>query len=456
MIAVSPTAAGPYPNRWAQDDVNWLPLGQHVESTVSMHTSNPIYYGWLVVAACVFIAMAGSGAYTGFGVFIIPMSDEFGWSRSAISLAASVGTIVGGLSQPFFGRIFDRIGGRRLILVGLVGFGLSNVLLMFTNNIVYLVVVFGVLVALTGSAGTFNTVVALVSKWFERRRATAISIVSAGGSLSGMVFVPFIAVVIPLVGWRNTWLILGLIVLGLAVPIAFLIIRDRPSDVGQFPDGDDAAAHAAAAGNVSGGPLEVENWLHALKSAPFWQISAGYFVCGVTTAMISTHFVPYAVEEGFSASSGAIAFGVLSGLNVVGVMGAGLLGDRYGRKNVLALVYGTRALAFAVLLTAPGLWGLFGFAVISGFSWFGTVPLTTSLTAEVYGLRNIGTLSGVVYLAHSIGGALAVQFAGIMKDITGDYTIPFGLGGVLLLVAAAISYSIRERSYSSRYQLAKS
>jgi len=420
---------------------------------VSSHKQNGIYYGWVIAAACVFIAMAGSGAYNGFGVFIIPMSEEFGWSRSAISLAASVGTIVGGLSQPFFGRVFDRVGGRRLILVGLAAFGVSNVLLMFTSNLLYLVLVFGVLIALAGSAGTFNTAVALVSKWFERRRATAISLVSAGGSLSGLVFVPFVAYTIPLVGWRSTWLILGLMVLVLAVPVAFLILKDDPSDVGQLPDGDKEAAYRGHAGSTSRAPLETGYWLTALKSVPFWQISGGYFVCGVTTSMISTHFVPYAIEEGFSPAAGAMAFGVLSGLNIIGVLGAGMLGDRLGRKNVLAAVYATRAVSFLVLLTVPGLWGLFGFAIISGFSWYGTVPLTTSLTAEVYGIRHIGTLSGITYLAHSVGGALSVQFAGIMKDVTGAYLVPFGAGGLLLVVAAIVSLSIREKRYSARYQL---
>ena len=427
--------------------------GQDANSTLKNHPSGGIYYGWIVAAACVFIAMAGSGAYNGFGVFIIPMSEEFGWSRSAISLAASVGTIVGGLSQPFFGRVFDRVGGRRLILVGLVAFGVSNVLLMFTGNLLYLVLVFGVLIALAGSAGTFNTAVALISKWFERRRATAISLVSAGGSLSGMVFVPFVAYTIPLVGWRNTWLILGLIVLVLAVPVAFLVLKDDPSDVGQLPDGDEEAMYRSPTGSTSRAPLETGYWMNALRSVPFWQISGGYFVCGVTTSMISTHFVPYAIEEGFSPSAGAMAFGVLSGINIIGVLGAGMLGDRLGRKNVLAAVYLTRAVSFLVLLTVPGLWGLFGFAIISGFSWYGTVPLTTSLTAEVYGIRHIGTLSGITYLAHAVGGAASVQFAGIMKDVTGAYLVPFGAGGMLLVVAAIVSLSIREKRYSARYRL---
>ena len=415
-------------------------------------TYKGIYYGWFVVAACVFISMAANGAYNGFGVFIIPMSDEFGWSRAQVSFAASLGTLLGGFSQPLFGWMFDRIGGRRLILWGLAGFGLSNVLLMFTNGIAYLILVYGVLMALAGSAGTFNTGVALVSKWFHRRRATAIALVSAGGSLSGMVFVPFVAFLIPVIEWRETWLVLGLITLCLALPVAFLILRDDPSSAGE--SGADGGGERADGGenppDDERGPLIARRWQDALASAPFWQIAGGYFVCGVTTAMISTHFVPYAVEEGFTAKQGAFAFSLLSGLNVIGVMGAGMLGDRLGRKNVLCAVYLTRAAAFAILLTAPGLWGLFGFAVVSGFSWFGTVPLTTSLTAEVYGLRHIGALSGLVYLAHAIGGALAVQLAGTLKDVQGDYTLPLAAGGLLLLAAAAASFAIREKRYSIR------
>ena len=410
-----------------------------------------IYYGWLIVAAGMFIAMMGVGPFSGFGVFVIPMSEEFGWSRSAISLAASVAALVGGFSQPFMGRIFDRLGGRRLMLCGLLALGAANILLTFTNHIIHLVLVFGVVMALSDSAGTMNTAVALVSRWFHRRRATAIALISSGASMGGLILVPFIAFVIPVVGWRIAWLILGLFILCLALPVAFLVIRNDPSEMGRLPDGEDSAHGQATGASISRGPLEVDYWMQAFASIPFWQLLGGYFVCGVSTAMISTHYVPYAIEKGFSPSLAATAFGVMSALNVAGVLLAGILGDRLGRKNLLALVYLMRSMGYVVLLTAPGLWGLFGFAVISGFSWIATVPLTTSLTAEVYGLRNIGTLSGVVYTAHQIGGALSIQFSGIMKDITGAYTIPFAVGGLCLLFASVVSFSIQEKRYSSRY-----
>ena len=410
-----------------------------------------IYYGWLIVAAGFFISMIGVGAYSGFGVFVIPMSEEFGWNRATVSLAASIGALAGGFSQPFMGRIFDRIGGRRLIMAGLIFSGAANLLLSFTNHIIHLILVFGVVMAISDSAGTMNTAVSLVARWFHRRRATAIAIISAGTSMGGLVLVPFVAFAIPLVGWRNTWLILGLFLLCLALPVAYLIIRNDPSEVGSLPDGDVSPAGRTTAASIPRGPLEVDYWMQAFGSVPFWQLLGGYFVCGVSTAMISVHYVPYAIEEGFSPSVAATAFGLMSALNIAGVMLAGMLGDRLGRKNLLALVYLTRGVGFLVLLTAPGLWGLFGFAVISGFSWVATVPLTTSLTAEVYGLKNIGTLSGIVYMAHQIGGALSIQFSGIMKDVTGDYTIPFAIAGLCLLFASVVSFSIQERRYSSRY-----
>ena len=412
-----------------------------------------IYYGWFIVATAVFIAMVGVAPISGFGVFVIPMSEDFGWSRSAISLAGTVAAIAGGCSQPFLGRVFDIVGGRRLILAGLTVFAVSNILLMFTNHISYLIIVFGVLMAVAGSAGTMNIVCALVAKWFHRRRATAIALVSAGASLGGLILVPFIAFVMPIVGWRNTWLILGSIILFLALPLAFLIIKNDPSEVGKLPDGDGSTVSGLIGTKASRGPLEVDYWFHALKSLPLWQICGGYFICGATTTMISIHYVPYAIEEGFSASTAATAFAVLSAATLIGALGSGFLGDRLGYKNLLAFAYGTRGIGYAVLVMLPGLWGLYGFAIIGGLSFNATVPLTYALTAEVYGLRNIGILTGITFMAHQTGGAISVQFAGIMKDVTGEYTVPFAIGACLLVFASVVSFAIKEKEYSSRYQV---
>ena len=141
------------------------------------------------------------------------------------------------------------------------------------------------------------------------------------------------------------------------------------------------------------------------------------------------------------------------GLNLLGVTGAGMLADRIGgRKNVLAMVYLLRGCAYVLLLLFPSTMGLWAFAALAGFSWVATASLTTTLTAEVYGLRALGTISGVSLLMHQIGGSASVLFAALLYDLTGSYTIPFAIAGALLFPAALAAFSIDERRYSIRYQ----
>jgi len=179
-------------------------------------------------------------------------------------------------------------------------------------------------------------------------------------------------------------------------------------------------------------------------------VTGAYFVCGFTTAILTTHFIPYAIDRGFAPSTAATALGVMNGLNVIGVLVVGALADRCGQKNLLAFVYAARGVAYALFLLAPGAWSLWGFAAVTGFSYWATAPLTTSLTADVYGLKTLGTLNGVTFLIHQVAAAISIQFAGLMRDLTGSYTIPFTIAGLLLLPAALSAFSIREKEYSAR------
>jgi MFS family permease len=168
--------------------------------------------------------------------------------------------------------------------------------------------------------------------------------------------------------------------------------------------------------------------------------------------MIAAHFVPYAIGQGLSGTLAALAFGVMMALNVVGGLGAGFLGDRFGRKNLLAAVYVLRGIAFIFLLLFPGATGVWIFALLAGFSWIASVPLTSSLTADVYGLRALATISGISFLCHQVGSFVSILAAGLLFDITGSYTLPFAIGGALLFPAAISAFSVRERKYSARYQ----
>jgi len=369
-----------------------------------------------------------------------------------ISLAAALGALISGFSQPFVGRLYDRLGGRRLILVSLLVSGLGTALLGLTNHLVFLILVFGVVLSIVQAGCSLSTTSTLLSKWFHRQRATAMAFTTTGSSVGGLLLVPLTAYLIGLVGWRMAWGMLGLLVLVLVVPLAFILLRDDPEEMGLRPDGDAPLSDGDQPKPALPGPLEVAYWCDAFRSTPMWQLCGGYFVCGFSIALVSTHFVPFAIERGFSPATAATAFGLMSGLNVVGVLAVGALSDRWERKLPLGFVYALRGCAYAALLLVPGDWALWSFAVIMGFSWWATLPLTSSLTAEFYGLKHLGILNGVTFTGHQIGSSLSIQLGGLLRDLTGSYELPFAIAGLLLFGASLVSLAIEEKRYSARYQ----
>jgi sugar phosphate permease len=420
-------------------------------------TKKPIYFGWYVCAAAVFIGFVSVGARNSFGVFVIPMSEEFGWSRLTVSIAAALGVFTNGLIQPFVGQLFDRTGGRNVILVGLLVLGVSTILLSLTFHILFLVFMFGFVASMAQGGPALSNTAALMARWFKRRRATAISINSAALSLGGLIMVPFSMYMLQATSWRTAWIALGIIVLT-SLPLAYFFIRERPSDLGLNPDGDPTPIPTTSEPNPVRrevkGPLEVENWRESFKSAPIWQMAGSYFVCGTTTFVLSVHFIPFAIEDrGISGTTAATIFGYMMGLNIIGALGAGLLSDKIGgTKNWLALVYFMRGCAYVCLLTIDSVAGLWIFATIAGFSWVATLPLTSSLTADVYGLKAMGTISGITFMFHQFGGFGSVLLAGLLFDITGSYVLPFSIVAALLFPAAISAFTIKERKYSIRYQ----
>ena len=418
------------------------------------NSDSPIFFGWYIVATCFFIAFLTVGVRNAFGIFVIPMSEEFGWTRTTISLAAASGFLINGITQPFLGHLFDRIGGRRVIVVGLVLIGICTLLLSLTFHILFMLVVFSFLLSTALSGPSLTNTMALISKWFKRRRATAISINTVGTSFGGLILVPFAMYFLQAAGWRMTWLILGLLILFLAVPLSLLFIRENPEALGLLPDGDKESQEQGEREKTEDylGEFEVDHWIKSFRSSPMWQLSAAYVVCGVTTGMISTHFVPFAIERGISPGQAALIFGLMMGLNSLGGIGAGVLSDKFGRKNVLAAVYLLRGIGYVMLVCIPSSLGMWAFAVAAGFSWVASVPLTSALTADVYGLRVLATISGVTFMCHQVGSFIMVLLAGFLFDLTGSYTLPFSIAGSLLFPAALAAFSINEKKYSIRYR----
>ena len=418
----------------------------------------PVFFGWYVVAAAVFVGFAAVGARNGFGAFITPMTEEFEWNRFTISFAAGLGILLNGFIQPFMGQVFDRTGGRNLILLSVLALGLLTISLYWTNSFLFFIFIFGILSSVAQSGLSLTNTSALLSRWFVRLRGTVIGINSTALSIGGLVMVPFAVYLMDAAGWRIAWIGLGGVVL-MSLPLAWLFMRENPAQMNLRPDGDDEPSEEAVARRLerTPGPLEATSWRESLRSWPFWQMSGAYFVCGATTFILSIHFIPYAEDRGMERSTAALIFAVMSGLNIVGATSAGFLSDKIGgTKNWLTLVYTMRGLAYLFLLVSPVIGlstaGLWIFACIAGFSWIATLPLTSSLTAEVYGLRAMGTISGITFMFHQIGGFVSVTLAGLLYDVTGSYTLPFAIIGSLLALAALSAFTIREKKYSARYQ----
>ena len=465
------------------------------------------------------------GARNGFGVFVVPMTDDLSWTRTEISAAIAVGILVNGLSQPFLGRLYDKYGGRLVISLSLLVLGVMTMLLAFTSNfganfgfrlnfgvvdvtltasLLYLIGIYGLVMSTASSGVSLVTVHAILAKWFYRRRGIVLSVCTAGTSVGGLILTPFAASLIIWAHWRVAWVVLGAFVLILALPLAALILRDSPEEIGEVPDGREGASMSptlalvlrsvwmvmwlviqlcalplvafikfvalitrdkteSQTAQTSSPPLESDSWRDSFRTPPIWQLSGAYFVCGVTTLIISTHYVPFAIDLGISPAVAALAFGMMQGLNAVGVLVVGVHSDKFSRKNLLGTIYFMRFFAYVMLvvpsilsdvvgLGIPPSIGIWGFAYLAGMSWIATPPLTSSLTADIYGTKNLGTLGGFTTFAHQIGGSLSVVVAGVLYDVTGTYVVPFGLAGLTLLGATVASYSIRERTYSVRYQ----
>ena len=197
-----------------------------------------IYYGWYIVLACIFIAFVTNGARNSFGIFVIPLSNEFDWNRSTISFAAALAFLVSGITQPIMGSLFDRWGGRRVILISLFVFGLATTALSLTFHFLFLIFLFGIVSAIALGGMSLTNTGSLLSKWFMRKRATVVGFNATGLAAGGLILVPFGMYLLQTTGWRITWAVLGLLVLLLALPLGWLILKDTPEDIGLNLDGD--------------------------------------------------------------------------------------------------------------------------------------------------------------------------------------------------------------------------
>jgi MFS family permease len=407
-------------------------------------SSSRIHPAWIVLAAMTLCMAVASGLRAVFGIYVKPLEAEFGWSRSAISGGAALLLLILGAVGPLAGRLADRWGPRRVTLfaVGLLGVGAIGAAAIQTLWQAYLTT--GILMGLGSGGLGLATGSVIAARWFESRRGLAIGIAAGGMSAGQLVIIPIATALMLWFGWRVSFLVLGLALLGIAWPIAVWRIRDDPADQGLSPYGATGPAMSAAQAALAR-TRERVGLVEAAQHAQFWLLAATSFVCGYTSVgLILTHFVPHALEHNFSQVEATTALAIMGSMNVVGTLGSGWLCDRFARRGPLAMYYLIRGVSLVFLLYVWNAPSLHLWAAIFGLNWVSTVPPTTALTASIFGRYSVGELSGWIYFAHQVGAALSAATAGFLFEAYGSYTPAFVSAALLAFLAAALTMLIRE------------
>ncbi|QWZ08396.1 MFS transporter [Nocardioides panacis] len=406
------------------------------------------------VAAVAFVALLGAAGFRAApGVLMLPLQDEFGWSRGTLSLAVGVNLVLFGLTAPFAAALMDRFGIRRVTTCALLLISLGSGLSIFVRESWQLLLTWGVLIGLgTGSmALVFAATVA--QRWFVRRRGLVTGILTAGSATGQLIFLPVVAGVAQSAGWRVASLVIAAAALAV-VPLVLLVMRDHPADRGVSAYGADEPAHSPVlesdqvdvAARPGAARAAVDALREASRTRTFWALVAGFAICGATTnGLIGTHFVPAAHDHGMGETTAAGLLAVVGIFDIVGTIGSGWLTDRYDPRLLLGFYYFFRGVGLAllpVLLAGSVHPSIVAFVVIYGLDWVATVPPTVALCRQAFG-RSGTVVFGWVFASHQIGAAIASVAAGFARDRTGTYTVAWFSAALLCVVAAVISLRVR-------------
>ncbi|MFQ5873980.1 MAG: MFS transporter [Dehalococcoidia bacterium] len=417
------------------------------EQALAVRKRQAPFYGWWIVAvgfANNFCA-AGFGGYA-FSVLIKPMSDDLalGWSRTELVLGVTLSAIVSTGTGPLLGPLIDRKHGARIIMVfgGLAG-GLGLSLLSQADRLWQYYLLFGVLSAFMLNTPIGLVVPTVVSKWFIRRRGRALIISTMGRPLSGMVLLPLTQVLVSGLGWRTTWLILGIGVAALVVPANGLLMRRMPEDMGLVPDGDDSEEAKEELSEPGAATKEVSWTLtSAMRTLPFWLIIVATNLGMAGLAGVLINQVAY-LKEGFS-DGVAVAGATL--VTIVSFTSRGLwllVADRVNPRYSAVVAFTSAGLAMLFLVLATSMPVLVFYGIAFGLGIAGMDPLISQVWASYYGRTFLGSIRGFISLTNVVSFAGAPLFAAFIADTTGDYRIAFLVFLVGFLVAALLTYFAR-------------
>ena len=368
------------------------------------------------------------GARHAFGLYLQPMTTDLGWARQTFAFALAAQNLIYGIAQPFAGMLADRLGAGRVMLAGTLLYVLGLVLMSGSTTGAEFTFSAGLLVGTAVSCMSFPIVFGAVARAFPpEKRSVAMGVAGAAGSFGQFVMLPYGQVLINVLGWQQSLLVLAATV-ALVAPLSMLL-REAPR---------------------SGARVAQQSIPEALKEAlghrGYMLLCAGYWVCGFQLMFISVHFPAFLIDRGMSAETGMTALALIGLFNIFGSYAWGWLGARYSKKRLLSLLYFLRAVNIALFIVTPITpLSVYLFAAVIGFLWLGTVPLTSSLIAQIFGVRYLSTLSGVAFLSHQIGSFFGVALGGYLFDQTGSYNVMWTIAIGAGVFAAIVNWPIDDR-----------
>ena len=376
------------------------------------------------------IVAVSMGIRQSFGVFLQPVVTDLELTRTAFGLTIAIQNLMWGMAQPFAGMLADKFGSFRVLILSSLLYIAGLILTATTSSATGLHLSLGMLVGLAMSGTTFTVVLSAVGRLVApEKRSLAFGIVSAGGSIGMFTFVPLGQLFIGLYGWSVAFIILAACVT--IVPLLSLVFQRQSRD------------------ELAGQDMAKETLSEVLRSARghsgYWLLNGGFLVCGFHVSFIATHLPAFLNDSAISPMRAAFALGLIGVFNIFGTYLAGLYGGRYRKKYLLSGLYLGRALVIAVFIALPlNDLTVMMFAAAMGLLWLGTIPLTSGLVVELFGVRYGGTLFGIVFFSHQVGSFLGAWLGGYFFEATGSYTLMWQLAILLGVVAALLHWPIRD------------
>ena len=384
------------------------------------------FYGWWIVLSGMISNMVSGAMYTyGFSAFFLPISNELGLTRAAMSAPIGISRLEGAFLGPLAGYLVDRFGPRKLMFIGAILVGTGFLLLSRMNSLAMFYVIFIVFKALGAGLIGISIQVAVVN-WFRKRRGLGMG-TALGGFNIGAMAVPAVVWLIAARGWRSAAAIIGAIMWAVQIPLS-LLFRHRPESYGYFPDGmTEQQAKEMEMSSRREPDVEEESFTprQAVRTRAFWFITLAYASRNMITASIPIHLIPFIQDLGYSAAVGGSIMAIMGFCALIGRVGMGHLADILPRRYAFATSMAMMGVSLFILSSAQSVWQLVLWAVLYGPGYGGGSPTMGAMVGDYYGRKHFGTINGIVHIPMAVTTLVGPVFAGYMFDVTGNYRVAF-------------------------------